>query len=141
MSKPVLEAVDSSNISAKLSKFSNQQVVLNIWSAWCAPCKKELPQFVESARKFKARGVHLMLVSMDTEDSQKNIIPFLKSIRATGPYYVQTGNVAEFIDVLHTSWSGTLPATFLFESGKLVRFVEGPLEDNEIEALFQSAVK
>jgi cytochrome c biogenesis protein CcmG/thiol:disulfide interchange protein DsbE len=52
-----------------LSQFRGQVVVLNFWATWCAPCVEEMPSLVEMQRRMKARGVTVLAVSMDVDES------------------------------------------------------------------------
>ncbi len=52
-----------------LSQYRGQVVVLNFWATWCAPCVEELPSLVEMQRRMKAKGVTVLAVSVDVDDS------------------------------------------------------------------------
>jgi len=59
---------DGSN-KVTLSQFRGQVVVLNFWATWCPPCVEEMPSLVEMQRRFKARGVTVLAVSVDVDES------------------------------------------------------------------------
>ena len=40
--------------------------IINVWGSWCAPCKDELPYFVEFNREF---GSKVQLIGLDVEES------------------------------------------------------------------------
>ena len=52
-----------------LSQFKGQVVVLNFWATWCAPCVEEVPSLVEMQRRLKAKGVTVLAVSVDVDES------------------------------------------------------------------------
>jgi cytochrome c biogenesis protein CcmG/thiol:disulfide interchange protein DsbE len=52
-----------------LSQFRGQVVVLNFWATWCAPCVEEVPSLVEMQRRMKSKGVEVLAVSVDEDDS------------------------------------------------------------------------
>jgi cytochrome c biogenesis protein CcmG/thiol:disulfide interchange protein DsbE len=58
---------DQSKIT--LSQLRGQIVVLNFWATWCAPCVEEIPSLVEMQRRMKARGVTVLAVSVDVDES------------------------------------------------------------------------
>ncbi len=59
---------DSQN-TVTLSQFHGQVVVLNFWATWCAPCVEEIPSLVEMQRRMKAKGVTVLAVSVDVDES------------------------------------------------------------------------
>ena len=59
---------DSQNKVA-LSQFRGQVVVLNFWATWCPPCVEEMPSLVEMQRRMKAKGVTVVAVSIDVDES------------------------------------------------------------------------
>jgi peroxiredoxin len=61
--------VQDGQSSVTLSKLRGQVVVLNFWATWCAPCVEEVPSLVEMQRRMKAKGVTVLAVSVDVDDS------------------------------------------------------------------------
>src|SRR5437773_5413833 len=43
--------------SLKLSDYSDNVVVLNLWATWCGPCRQEMPELVKMSNEYKARGL------------------------------------------------------------------------------------
>jgi cytochrome c biogenesis protein CcmG, thiol:disulfide interchange protein DsbE len=52
-----------------LSKLHGQIVVLNFWATWCPPCVEEMPSLVEMQRRMKDKGVTVLAVSIDEDES------------------------------------------------------------------------
>jgi cytochrome c biogenesis protein CcmG/thiol:disulfide interchange protein DsbE len=52
-----------------LSQYRGQVVVLNFWATWCPPCVEEMPSLVEMQRRMKAKGVTVLAVSVDVDES------------------------------------------------------------------------
>jgi cytochrome c biogenesis protein CcmG, thiol:disulfide interchange protein DsbE len=61
--------VQDSQSKITLSQFHGQVVVLNFWATWCAPCVEEMPSLVEMQRRMKAKGITVLAVSMDVDES------------------------------------------------------------------------
>ncbi len=51
--------------AVQLGQLEGNVVLLNFWATWCAPCKKELPQFEMLQKKLRAKGVVVLAVSQD----------------------------------------------------------------------------
>ena len=52
-----------------LSQYRGQVIVLNFWATWCPPCVEEMPSLVEMQRRMKAKGVTVLAVSVDVDES------------------------------------------------------------------------
>jgi cytochrome c biogenesis protein CcmG, thiol:disulfide interchange protein DsbE len=65
---PDFTVQDSQN-KVTLTQFRGQVVVLNFWATWCAPCVEEMPSLVEMQRRMKAKGITVLAVSMDVDES------------------------------------------------------------------------
>jgi cytochrome c biogenesis protein CcmG, thiol:disulfide interchange protein DsbE len=61
--------VQDSQKQITLSQFRGQVVVLNFWATWCPPCVEEMPSLVEMQREMKAKGVTVVAVSIDEDES------------------------------------------------------------------------
>jgi cytochrome c biogenesis protein CcmG/thiol:disulfide interchange protein DsbE len=53
-------------------------ILLNFWASWCAPCKTEIPWFVEFQRTYGDKDFAVIGVSMD-EDGWKAVRPVMDS--------------------------------------------------------------
>ncbi len=61
--------VRDSNRAVTLSQFKGQVVVLNFWATWCPPCIEEMPSLVQMQQRMKDKGVTVLAVSVDVDDS------------------------------------------------------------------------
>jgi len=42
-------------------------VLLNFWATWCPPCRKEMPSMAELHRKYAAKGLTVVAISVDRD--------------------------------------------------------------------------
>lgn len=61
--------VQDSERHITLSQLRGQIVVLNFWATWCPPCVDEMPSLVEMQQRLKDRGVTVLAVSVDVDQS------------------------------------------------------------------------
>jgi cytochrome c biogenesis protein CcmG, thiol:disulfide interchange protein DsbE len=61
--------VQDSDRKITLDEFHGQVVVLNFWATWCPPCVEEVPSLVEMQRRMKDKGVTVLAVSVDADQS------------------------------------------------------------------------
>jgi cytochrome c biogenesis protein CcmG, thiol:disulfide interchange protein DsbE len=62
--------LQDSDHKVTLSQFHGQVVVLNFWATWCPPCVEETPSLVQMQARFKNKGVVVLAVSIDADDSE-----------------------------------------------------------------------
>ena len=61
--------VQDADRTVALNQFRGQIVVLNFWATWCEPCVEEMPSLVEMQRRMKAKGITVVAVSIDENES------------------------------------------------------------------------
>jgi len=62
--------------SVTLSQLRGKIVVLNFWATWCPPCVDEMPSLEHLQKRFQARDVTILAVSVD--DDAEDYHKFLK---------------------------------------------------------------
>jgi len=111
-----------------LSEHKGRALVVNMWATWCEPCREEFPELVKLHREASRRGVDLVAISLDLPASlDSEVIPFLEKQQVTFATYIKDpGNDEVFINTVDGSWSGALPATFVYDrSGRMVQRISG----------------
>jgi cytochrome c biogenesis protein CcmG, thiol:disulfide interchange protein DsbE len=89
--------------------------VVNIWAAWCAPCRSEIPLLARAADDYRARGVRV--VTIDTRDGPVAARSLLADARARSLLAVEDprGRLA-------VSWGATgVPETVVVDRRGVVR--------------------
>ncbi len=61
--------LQDSDHTITLSQYRGQVVVLNFWATWCPPCIEETPSLVRMTSRLKDKGVVVLAVSIDADDS------------------------------------------------------------------------
>jgi len=116
--------------------------LVNVWATWCEPCVKEFPDVLRAGRDAKARGVRTMFVSADFESERSNAEAFLAKQGVDFTSYVKTGDDQAFIDALSKSWSGSIPATMIYDAqGNLRFFREGEIDYAGVTAALDSVLE
>jgi cytochrome c biogenesis protein CcmG/thiol:disulfide interchange protein DsbE len=70
---------DIDNREVRLSDFAGKVILLDFWATWCAPCKVEIPWFVEFQNKYGPSGLQVIGVSVD--DPHEKLLPFVAEMK------------------------------------------------------------
>lgn len=112
-----------------LAQLRGHPVLVNIWAAWCDPCREELPLLVAAGARWRAGG--LRLVGLDVRDGAEQARTLLAQTGAAGLTSVRdpSGRIA-------VGWGVRgVPETFLVDaSGRVRDAIRGPLTTRWLEA-------
>jgi thiol-disulfide isomerase/thioredoxin len=104
------------NFSKFMEADNDTTYVINFWATWCGPCVAELPCFEELYQNYKNEKIRFVFVSLDFEKQiEEKLLPFLLKNELHGEVLVlsQKG-MNGWIGEINPSWSGTLPATLIY---------------------------
>jgi len=134
-------APDVTFISLDGQKISSQSlrgkvVMVNFWATSCATCVKEMPQMVDTYKKFKDQGLEFVAVAMsyDRPDYVVNYtetrkLPFKVALDSGGDLAKQFGDVA------------MTPTTFVIgKDGKILKRYLGEPDFAALHALLQKSL-
>lgn len=134
-----LRLPDNSDQQQALSQWRGKIIVVNFWATWCAPCRKEIPEFSAVSERYADQPVQFVGISIDTPENIERFTtehpvpyPLLIGTPQTLGIATQLGNV-----------SRALPFTVIVaRDGKIAHVQSGPLKESELEgkirALLQS---
>jgi len=108
-----LKDVNGADVS--LASFKGKVIILDFWAMWCAPCKVEIPGFVELHDKYKDRG--LAVVGIQLQDQPDGLKQFVQRYNMTYPVLVGMGH-----DDLEEAFAPMLglPTTFIISRDGLI---------------------
>jgi peroxiredoxin len=112
---PDFTLTDLSARALRLSAYRGKVVLLDFWATWCAPCRKEMPLFVELQSKHRDAGLQILGISID--DHEPPVREFVKTYRLNFP--IAMGNAE-----LATEYGGILgvPVAFLIDRQGRIRY-------------------
>ena len=115
-------------------EWSDKVVVLNYWAAWCPPCKKEIPLFIETQKKYAAK-VQFVGIAIDDKEPVRE---FADMMSINYPTLLGDMQAIQTSAQLGNTSRG-LPFTAIFDSnGKLHFTRSGEIQANELEEQLQA---
>lgn len=120
----------------KIKEEKDVLLVLNFWSTTCAPCVKELPDFMEVNEKFKDSPKYkMLLVSLDRVKDKERVIEFIKKKNLTAEVVLldDIKRMNTWIPRFEKSWDGNIPVTIFYKNGEKVHFNDGEMSKEELQ--------
>ena len=125
--KIVVEQIDKTKFERLIKNRKGKVLFLNVWASWCPPCKKEFPDLVKLAEKYKNSKVDIVGLSVDDKsDLNSEVIPFLQKNNVNFKIYIQNFKRIEDLLSFFPKWEGAIPLTVIFDkNGKEKKFIIG----------------
>jgi peroxiredoxin len=105
-----------------LSDYRGKAVLINFWATWCAPCKIEMPWFVELRKQYASQGFEILGISEDDPSvTRAQILKFGQQQGINYPLLIGDDAVAHAyggVDFLPTSY-------YVGRNGKVVAETAG----------------
>ncbi|UFH30632.1 TlpA family protein disulfide reductase [Chryseobacterium sp. C-71] len=120
----------------KIKEEKDVVLVLNFWSTTCAPCVKELPDFMEVNKKFKGNPKYkMLLVSLDRTKDKERVIEFIKKKNLTAEVVLldDIKRMNTWIPRFEKNWDGNIPVTIFYKNGEKVHFNDGEMSKEDLE--------
>ncbi len=125
----LLQTLDGASL--RLSDLQGQPLLVNFWASWCATCRQETPQLIETYDRFKARG--LLVVGVNLQEANERARKFVDEWQIGYPVVMdRRGQVARTWRIGGPTQG--LPASYFIDPrGVVQKVVWGPLRAKDIE--------
>ena len=124
---PSYAAVSLAGDSVSLNAMRDKVVLLNVWATWCHPCRAEIPELQALHTRYAERGLAIVGVSIDGDDSDESIREFMQEFRMTYPIWRDPG---ERVSAQFRLFG--VPATFLVDRKGVLRWqTKGPIKPGD----------
>lgn len=127
-----LDLLDGGTVS--LSDLRGKVVLVNFWTSWCPPCRKEMPAIESVYRSYKEIGLVVIGLNLTAQDSKQEAAAFAQEVGVTFPIALDLDNS---VGTLYRVTA--LPTSFFIDRKGVIRsvIVGGPMS----EALIQSKIE
>lgn len=83
-----LKDMDGNDV--RLSDFRGRPMIINFWATWCAPCRHEIPAFVDLVEKYRDQQFIVLGISVD--DKAEDLRTFAAEFKMNYPVLVGLGH-------------------------------------------------
>jgi len=134
-----LKPLDESGYSRLVASARGKVLVVNFWATWCAPCRKEMPELVALAAKYRPKGLEFATVAIDEESDRRTVAEFLDRTRVPPPAFIKNfQNDEKFISLVDARWSGGLPFTVVYDrAGRKAHVFPGEVDIAKLEEVLR----
>jgi thiol-disulfide isomerase/thioredoxin len=110
----------------------NGPVVINLWATWCAPCRRELPDFEQVHLEI---GDEVRFIGVNLGDRASDALRFISEVGVTfGQYLDEDGSLNERLG------TATLPVTVITDNqGRIATVHSGPMDARDLRAAIVAA--
>ncbi len=145
--KPNIQVVDLAGLEAAIAEQAGKGVLLSFWAIWCPPCLAELPDLMEVAAEFSARGGVVLSVSYDymipgitREEALEKMRDFVAEKEIDFPVLIYD---AEDYDAINERFDlpGPIPVTLAIDrKGAIVDRYADQADKDRLTAMMQKAL-
>jgi thiol-disulfide isomerase/thioredoxin len=113
---------------------------INLWAAWCAPCKEEMPRLTAFASRLAQAGRDVTLAFVSLDDDERQLEQFLAASgdgQTRSTYWLRDGRERdEWLTAMGLPKAPDLPVQVLVDPrGKVRCTVHGAIEDGDFAEL------
>lgn len=99
----------------RLRDYRGDVVVVNVWATWCAPCRVEMPGFVDLQEAYRDEGVQFVGIAVD-RDGAEAVRPFVEEQGVNFPQIVNPSMAARHFP------GEVVPRTYLIDKRGRIRY-------------------
>ncbi len=133
-------AAGATALPASISFGVGKWVWVNLWAAWCGPCKEEIPRIINFHSRLRNAGVLVDVAFVSLDDDDRQLQRFLdtqpeKGLKST--YWLPEGGGRDtWVGALGVKNAGELPVHALVApSGQVACLIQGAVEDSDYPAI------
>ena len=132
---PLFSLPDLDGMVRTIAEWRGRVILLNFWATWCAPCREEIPVFIDLQERLAGQGLQVVGVALQQAEQVRD---FANELKINYPVLVGEQEVAR-ITMEYGNDIGALPYTAIIgRDGKIAFVKRGPVTGPEAEAIINA---
>jgi peroxiredoxin len=130
---PDFSAKTPTGTDLSLNESLGKVTIIDFWASWCGPCRKENPKVVALYNQYHDKGLNIIGVSLDKEDSK-----WKEAIEKDQLTWNHVSNLMFWQDPIAQEYEvRAIPATFILDENGIVvaKNLRGKKLENKIKEL------
>lgn len=116
------------------SQWRGNVLLVNFWATWCAPCREEIPEFMETQDKFREQGLVVVGIAIDQKE---RVDAFSKEFAINYPVVVGDLDAFSLAEAMGNP-QGALPYTVMINrAGEIVDTHLGRIHMDKVEKVLK----
>lgn len=117
------------------SQWRGNVLLVNFWATWCAPCREEIPEFIEAQDKYREQGLILVGIAIDQKE---RVEMFNKEFGINYPIVVGDMDAFSLAEAMGNP-QGALPYTVMInQDGEIIHSHLGRIHMDKVETILKS---
>ena len=130
---------DLDNKPVAFAAFKGRPLIVNFWARWCAPCRVEIPDLVDIQTRYKARGIEV--IGLNIESAAAPVRDFAKAYEINYPVLLTKDKGIALLQALGNSRAGLPYTVVINRQGEIVASKLGAMTRAELEVASAAALK
>jgi len=133
------QAAGAAPLPTPIAFGAGKWIWVNLWAAWCVPCKEEMPRLLRWQDRLRQSGVLLDIAWMSLDDDERQMQRFLDEQPRTGvraTYWLPEDLRRGWLGPLGISENAQLPVQALISpKGRVACVIQGAVEDGDYDQI------
>ena len=122
-----VSSISPAQLEDMIAKNKGKVLIVDFFATWCPPCRQEIPGFVDLQKKYGAKGLSIVGVSVD-EGPSGLVESFAQELGINYSLYQATGDMSRKHRIR------AIPTTYVYDkTGKKVKTHIGYVSEEEFE--------
>ena len=126
---PNFTIYDGNGNKVHLSDYAGKPIILNFWASWCAPCKKEMPDFNKKYLQYGDQ-IQFLMIDFAKDDKIEDAKAYVSEMGFAFPIYFDT-----YADAFYAYGVTAFPTTiFIDADGYIVARYRGTISEGTLQS-------